>query len=632
MKIFMMFMLTLVHCNIELIKQTKSPISSRSLYKSGVSVKTGKNPKRKLKMHDLSLAFDQTMTEKRLKMHSQQASKNKMRYSFDLPNKKKFNLTLKLETSNLKVKLSDSDRKKVRRLSLPNRSYMVSEFKRFLTDSINQIGSGKRRKLGESGQSSQGSNHSDEQESDSNERSSEHQNPAIINQESHDYNNLEFLASKLIKEIKEESIKDNNEVDLTYETEDEEIKVKIGELDVFRMKIESDGFESTLEITNVPTEEEFSSFINNHFEFKRTFPSKELDPKETEEYLTNISKQIWQKISNTDSTLPVGQQIMNELVERLKPYSLYILDEEQLEHDNFINVDVYKKPEDKRKLIEIQVFPLIPEELYQLVIVKSETTFKVNIKADNVKKTIETIEGQIKAIIKDAEEEKYNFPVIIEIFENMLKERHCEIKKTNENIPFNISGIETSEKEECNLSKTKFVIEQFSYGYMRYLHITADNDYLIEEFMINVNKSFENNLNKALEEIKKEVEQVKELRDQPDKEEEVSMRKVKEALKTLAGEDYMCEDKDGGYVCSKEENGVREIVAMVREINDSSKGKFFRVNFIDPLQESTDKHTDYAHPEINIEESNGSSQLERMKKHADAFFNRIKNGSRDKLL
>ena len=625
--------MSLIKADIEFLSSSTPLINSRSLVKSHIPFSSDVSKKRKLNMNDLSTALSSTMKQSKLKMDSQISSKNKMNYIFHTPDKRKFNLDLKLNKDSLNVDLYNKGRKLERKIILPNRAYMVTEFKHFVKNGIRKSTKKKRGlKGGNSGQSNlrteQDTNEDVGTSSRSEEISRSHSSEDTSTDEA-DFNSEEGLVKFLIHNIKK---KTEDEMNLTFDKGEEGIDVFLNDHHSFSLHLTESEYEKTLSISNVPSEGTFDRYVDNHFDFKRTFPISDTNPEEFKSYLEDIATQIFEKIKSNRLSIPFGTQIIDYLVIKLSPYYLAIFDEEQRKEDKFINVDVYKEKDDQDKLIEIQVFPLVSGVLYRLMVVKAETTFAINIKADNIEKTIDTILDQIKEILSKAEEEKYNFTTLIAKIEENIKELKCEIKEKNhKNIKFGILSLETRESEECPLSKTKFQIELFSYGYMRYVHIMADNDFLIEEFMINVNTKFSNNLHRALEEIQTEIQQVKEDRNQPGKDEEVSMKKVKHALNELAGEDYKCEDENMGYICSKITNGVREIVAMVREINDSHKGKFFRVNFIDPLKENSNKEEEYAHPEINIEESNGSSQLERMKKHADVFFNRIKSGAKNKL-
>lgn len=543
-----------------------------------------------IELPDFIKSLKKICHKRNIKLLSVNQNYNIAKASLAMPSNEKLHLRVLKNEQNFQVQLKSSADKTKRRLQLNAEPFMLRDFSKFVRHYIKQV-SNTIRNLED--------------------------NPIVVSRQPY----LERVKSYIEQGLKRESDSNPN---IKIVKVDQHYEVLIHDNVAFDIFLKANEADMVLTVTNVPKDAKFSIFDSNHFEFRRLHDENDTN---LESFADNVCKHIWPKISHLDSATNFNADVVLFLSSILPDYDIMVEKLVKLDKDLYVTLELYRKGDTDRKILEFHIQAIVPNELYKINLAENETTFEIELSPENLNEQLNKVKDDIINIVKKADETLFYLPKIIEEFNKEMSSRNnsCTFTKNDsENIKFNYALYEIADNSSCVLEKTQITLSLYHYGYNRYFHIVFENDFLLQEFAITVNHNFITNLKKALNRVYDEVETQIKIRKSQKNPTEVNMNDVKSTLEKLAKDyKYTCSQYSTGYTCTKTTKYGEETVLMVRELNSRKQGKFLKVNFINPLMENASKQENFAHSEIIINEKNGSSQLVKMQSKAKTFFDTI---------
>lgn len=533
--------------------------------------------------------------EKNIRLLSMNQDDSELRCSLEMPANEKLRLEVKKGSKSFNVQMNASNDKIKRKLRLKaSEPLALNDFNRFVKHHIKQITTA-IRKLED--------------------------DPVV--------GNIESFLLKAKESIKEALLKaSSNNPGIAVSKVDQHYVVSLNDKPAFDIFLKAFDAQTELVVTNVPKKSKFGIFDNSHFEFRRLYEDKDDG---LSDFADKICREIWPKIQHLDDKTSFNRQILSELISLLPEYDFRIEKHADIDKDNYIFIEVARKSKTrfKDKILEFHITRQPDSSLYNFYVSQSETTFELTFSDHNRKEQLAKSKNQIREILTKAEATLYNLPKIIAKFSNYIKKRNTNCKLDTQSLPesvnYNYVSYTLPDNIDCVLEKTTVTLTLFHYGYNRSLHLSFENDFLIQEFAISINDRFISNLLRAIDQVYAEVNAEKKIRQSKKNPTEVSSDDMAKAVGKLANKyKYKCRKYGNGYMCSKQFKFREEVVLMVKELNASSKKKkYFKVNLINPLSENEPKQGNYAHSEIIIDANNGSSQLVKMESKADDFMHKI---------
>ena len=403
--------------------------------------------------------------------------------------------------------------------------------------------------------------------------------------------------------------------------------------EVFEVQLEEGEGEKAVEdkiiISNRPTDSAYGQFGDNHFHFILGF-----DPKRIEEpaiaaeingFLKHHMEVIAEKISWLHNDTRPDDIIVNALTKHVanvrfeaKPLEM----SSNKEHGNkaFV-IEAHVKKSNKK--FDLLLSPSSPS-MYNLMLQDAAEGFELNI---DIYKADELIESAAKNIfealtvrLSDVMSEGQYIAVITDFLKNLSC--HVEaLPKTNYSV-FSIF-LDPAKNQNCNLAGYTIHLTLYSITFVDSLHIVAENEFVVQEFIIAMDGNYNVNAEKALTDLITENSEMENLISESQGQDMsiMELAQIYDLVKKSAKKPIDCQPAKGNeFSCIMPHAGRAFVVLKCKEVAEPDA--FFRISFIDP---PTDKAQapGYAHPELIINKYNGYDQSSRIEKHVKAFFTRI---------
>lgn len=530
-----------------------------------------------LTLFDISNVVYKIAKERNLKVDSQKHNTKESDYQLTTSDDDKYSLKVSNLDNQFEYTVSDGNGNEISKFKTSDKSYMTNEASVFLSEALSNDRSKVRKLLSADIKASE------------------------VSQMLVDYLNNQNQLSGSLRVEKDGSIN----------------KVMMNIKHIFSVFIKSSENSNDLIISNTPTDLEFKDFKSNHFELRRSI---ELDETESslQKYIEHISEDILKKIRLTISPTNFVKDIITNLEKDLsKEYELIATDVYGLTSDGYVTFDIFAKPDKNKKIGEIQVYPLEKEAIYGVSILKSEQVIEFKLPATELESSLPKIIAEIYETLKDETNFVYNIDNVHDAIKQNFLENNCSLLAVgNFDKKMRVGNYELDDDKEgkCDAKMSVFRFGLFSYGFIQYLHLSFENDLIMEEFMIAVNNNFTKTLTNSIKKFISDVKTVRERGDVTDGPGEYSFESLTTKINELLSGSVVCKTADGIFTCSKpiSEDKIVDVISVRTFVDSKSsrKGTYYKITFnaLNPNFGQTAVNVNIK--EVNIPEKDNATAVE----------------------
>lgn len=556
--------------DLETAEIFKSDPIIRSYYSDAKSTAS-----RNLSLFDISNVVYKVAADRNLKITSQQHKSDGSEYGLHSEVPSDYTLKINNIGDQFEYNFFNDKGKMINTLKTSNKNYMTNEFAVFLNKSIDGVGMTGRK---------------------------------LINVPE----KLKNVSDKFVDYLN--TLKKVDGI-LKAETGESTSVVSFNDITLFTVTIT--GLEDNLRlvISNTPSSGEFKDFRLNHFEYIRNISLDE-DETSLQHYFESIRDNIIGKIIQVVKPTNYIRQIYNRIVRDLDPVlSLHATDWYGLDHDEYVIFDVFRQNDNKKKIADVQIYPIETQAVYGLSINKAEETVVFTLPVQGFSKFLTTLKIEIEEILNEDQIKLYDFDGVKTALNDSLLSFQCIMNKVDvfdneskiitnnaNDDKFHIGFYEfdDSTNGQCEAKTSIFRFELLSYGFVQYLHISLDNELLTDEFMIAVNGNFITTLNRSLAKFFRDIKTVRENRDKENQPQVYTFDELVDLVQKTLQPFCTCQIKFNNLDCSRDTSGKNVPVLTVVNIDKGDNYKFFRVTFINDNPNVKDQMLNAEVKEVNI--------------------------------
>ena len=197
--------------------------------------------------------------------------------------------------------------------------------------------------------------------------------------------------------------------------------------------------------------------------------------------------------------------------------------------------------------------------------------------------------------------------------------------KTQDN-PYHLKAFDFSFGDQPDCKFNGYLISGVAYriNQLNGFHLKFENDFLIQEYIVALDDSFDKNLENVVKEV---LAENTELKDSIEKNKgnsiiEESIDKLHKAISALAKGSIACQAPNGdAFTCIL--NIGKHSFTIAKVVEKSRKEDFFQISLIDPPSTNKGNTLGTAHPEIFISKYNGYDQNARVIEQVKTFFEKV---------
>lgn len=454
---------------------------------------------------------------------------------------------------------------------------------------------------------------------------------------------IDFLQEKLFDAAKQNGMiihpaKTSNPDDF-YMTDrtDEEFTIEKNDRKIFKVFKEQEDLNSsaiTLIITNKPDDEDFENFKLNHFQFRIAIDSSQSKNEEFEaelsQFLGDSTLLISQKLKHLEYEADPGAAICGKLIEKLPDidFQSKVIEESYDENMKKSAILITATVKANKKTTYFLLSPTY-SLLYNFQLMSSYESFEFDFDImsldevfDNASKTIGKL---LLSDLRGVETSSHYINKVV----SALKKRQCDAgPATVDQYGLYTADLSSPEgkNKNCQLPGYRIEVATHNVGNLNAVHLKAESEKLLQEFIIHLNSEFDNSLEAILKDIASEESDTDVAINKNKKDEIIptTLKGIFDAIGKLKKQKVNCEAPNGnGFVCTFDVAGKKFVVLKAVEYDEGDG--FFRISLIDPPNIKAKNNSGYFHPEIYLGRLNGYDQSTRLKKHIQPFFARLSN-------
>ena len=390
--------------------------------------------------------------------------------------------------------------------------------------------------------------------------------------------------------------------------------------------------ESRLILSNAPTDGAYEAFKSNHFEFRLGIDStKAADPnliQEIHAFLHQSLQEIKVKLQHLNYVEDSGGLLINALNNNMSNATFTKKDipkSKDIATGTIASEITGTATNDKSKRIKFLLAPTA-YGVYNLILVDTSEFFQINFELEKANEVMENVGPLLASVVSRELNHGYPISHFMEKVDKIVRMKGCAPKKFKAN-PYNTLHIDlTAGKPACMLKGV--VINAYGYiiNHLDGLHISAENEFMKQEFVIGLDDNFDRNLDQVFVELIAEKNDIESIatKNKGKSIETETIEEIHKVISEIAKAPISCEKVDpkkDNFTCSIK-IGAKSYV-VVRVIEKFGKEEYFQVSMIDPPTASAANTAGYASPEMFINKFNGYNQSARITQYMKPFFDRI---------
>lgn len=540
---------------------------------------------RSLSLYELSNAMTKLAEDHGLKIVSQRHGPVSSEYNVQSATGDRYLVNVNGFKDQFEMVVSDQDTGVQRRSIVPNRSYMVNEFRTFVGRTISSLGK-RDRKLYENADP-----------------------------------RLESFCEGLVKVLES---KRQFQQGFIREEDADRCSVKLNSLNVFEVHVKRGSQKTELIISNLPYNGKFQHFASNHFEHR--YGVKEEDTADQlKDYFERISGEVLEKIRQAFSDSDNVRTIYTMVVEKLMNlYALVDLEDNKATLGRYTTLQVGRKDSEKVfKIAEIKIYPSTPGVTYNIELLLLGQTIQFGIINTNLAASVTNTLSEILTSLDQAVLPYYSLQDIDRSVEELLKNRDCNKGKSIDNLgTFNVMSYELfdGDSPSCKLKGSILSFYIINPAMIESLHLTLNNDLLKDEFVIPLDQNFEVSLEAAVTSFINVVTDVTQARQNESEVKTVDFNSLCGYVSDKLAPNK-CEAKDNGqmFECSNEAAGNTPVL-MLYNAPAGSKLGYFKATFLSSNHDLLGSRTTTKPKETNIPMTENSDVVASFMADLDRFF------------
>lgn len=414
----------------------------------------------------------------------------------------------------------------------------------------------------------------------------------------------------------------------------EHFSVSKGDEEVFTVRVkkpEKGERKINIIISNRPTDTKFINFEDSHFEIRMGVDTTKDNPEELaadiSSFLMGALITVQEKLEHLDNTFNSGGMIVDILNDLFKGKKITSVDIEQ-SRDNDLGIIASEisiaTPQNPKQRIRFLLAPTF-QKIYNFSLVDSKEYFEINFHIHKAREIFESAASIIDSIIAKEIHHAHPISYFMEKLYAIISSKQCKTKAFKANMAhahhFDFLSIGTG---DCQLKGLSISAVGYIINSLDGFHISFDNEYVRQEFIISLDDNFDKNLDGVFSEmLAVDADLLDSIKKNKGKSIETeTIEKIHDTISGLAGGGVACEKvTNGGFNCNMTIDKNQYIVVKVLERN--GEDDYFQVSLIDPPTVTDANSVGYAHPEIYISKHNGYDQKLRLTKTVKPFFDRI---------
>lgn len=387
-------------------------------------------------------------------------------------------------------------------------------------------------------------------------------------------------------------------------------------------------------ISNRPVGEDFEDFEHNHFEFKIGIDASQEGKPEFEasidQFLDTATKTIAEKLRHLNYVNMAGEAVTNALNANVAGVDFEFADLKETENLELKRIATKITARVQSTKAEF-FFILSPtyERMYNFKLLNSrvhfEFDFDIFMTDDVFAHASKTIHDILTIDLKAA----HNILFYAEKIGKGFQSKKCQVPALEPN-PYNIFEFafapDDKKNKNCELPDYKVTLTGFNVAYLNSIHLRAESELLVQEFVIALNRDFDHVLDSIIADLVLEENETKVALKKNKKNEiiEETLDGIYKIINGLKKGKIVCDaPKQGKFICHYKIGARDHTVLIASEMDDEEE--FFRISLIDPPHDGDSKSEGYSHPEIYLNKFNGYDQKLRLKKHIQPFFAKVSN-------